>query len=118
VDLSRWQLQERWVSPSFDLIIFDILANYWDVQLKDPEALYRRLAKFQPTREGFKVVKDVLKLHWNKRKKLRRLDLAAHYFFNSNTSYGPHFLGWPSSVYLQKVRYSKMKGMGEAEQSR
>jgi DNA adenine methylase len=47
-------------------------------------------------------------LHWTNKKKLNKLDLAAYYFFNSNTSYGPHFLGWPSSVYLQDIRYKKM----------
>lgn len=88
--------------------IFDVLINYWDVQLNNPEALYKRLLKFQPTPEGFKTVKNALKKHWTGQKKLGKLDLAAHYYFNHNTSYGPHFLGWPSSVYLQKERYKKM----------
>jgi len=88
--------------------IFDILINYWDVQLKNPDELYKRLLKFQPNNEGFKKVKEVLKKHWKDEKKMDRLDLAAHYYFNSNTSYGPHFLGWPSSVYLQKDRYQTM----------
>lgn len=88
--------------------IFDILMNYWDVQLENPEELYQRLLKFKPTREEFKRVKDRLKKHWKEGKKLNKRDLAAYYFFNSNTSYGPHFLGWPSSVYLQSKRYQKM----------
>jgi DNA adenine methylase len=88
--------------------IFDVLTNYWDVQLKNPRALYNRLIKFKPTREEFKRVKETLKKHWKGDKKLGKLDLAAHYYFNHNTSYGPHFLGWPSSVYLQKERYQKM----------
>ncbi len=94
--------------PVLGFDIFDILINYWDVQLRNPEALYKQLGKFQPTREGFKEVKETLKLHWTQKQKLKKLDLAAYYFFNSNTSYGPHFLGWPSSVYLQEVRYQKM----------
>lgn len=88
--------------------IFDILMNYWDVQLKNPEALYRRLQQFKPTREGFKEVKQRLKKHWIGEAKLNKLDLAACYYFNHNTSYGPHFLGWPSSVYLEQQRYQKM----------
>lgn len=88
--------------------IFDILMNYWNVQLENPEELYQRLLKFKPTREEFKRVKDRLKKHWKEGKKLNKHDLAAYYFFNSNTSYGPHFLGWPSSVYLQPERYQKM----------
>lgn len=88
--------------------IFDILVNYWQVQLEKPETLYKRLLAFNPTREGFKEVKDRLKEHWKNTNKLGKYDLAAHYYFNHNTSYGPHFLGWPSSVYLQKERYQKM----------
>ena len=88
--------------------IFDILANYWDVQINNPEALYKRLLAFTPTWAGFKVVKERLKRHWKNEEKLNKYDLAAHYYFNHNTSYGPHFLGWPSSVYLQEERYQKM----------
>lgn len=88
--------------------IFDILMNYWDVQLHEPEELYKRLLKFEPTRECFKAVKARLNKHWKGEERLSKLDLAAYYYFNSNTSYGPHFLGWPSSVYLQPMRYEKM----------
>ncbi|MBI3812935.1 MAG: DNA adenine methylase [Nitrospinae bacterium] len=89
--------------------IFDILINYWDVQLNNPEELYKRLLKFNPNREDFKKVKDILKLHWKGEKIIKnKFDLAAFYYFNHNTSYGPHFLGWPSSVYLQQKRYQKM----------
>ena len=88
--------------------IFDILVNYWDVQLNHPEVLYKRLLKFEPSRKGFKEVKERLKKHWTNKDPLGKYDLAAYYYFNSNTSYGPHFLGWPSSVYLQKKRYQKM----------
>ena len=88
--------------------IFDILINYWKIQLSKPEVLYKRLSQFKPTPEGFKAAKDTLKKHWKKEKKLNSIELAAHYYFNSNTSYGPHFLGWPSSVYLQPERYRKM----------
>ncbi|MGH1407382.1 MAG: DNA adenine methylase [Rhodomicrobiaceae bacterium] len=94
--------------PVIGYDIFDILVNFWQVQLKNPKALYNRLAKFKPTREEYKRVKEHLKAHWDDEKKLNKLDLAAHYYFNHNTSYGPHFLGWPSSVYLQAKRYKKM----------
>src|SRR3989338_5048016 len=30
--------------------VFDILINYWQVQLKNPNALYERLLDFEPTR--------------------------------------------------------------------
>jgi DNA adenine methylase len=88
--------------------IFDILINYWQVQLSNPNTLYNRLLEFEPTRQGFKAVKERLKKHWTGENKLGKFDLAAYYYFNSNTSYGPHFLGWPSSVYLQRKRYQTM----------
>jgi len=94
--------------PVIGYDIFDILTTYWHFQLKDPEGLYKKLLKFKPTKEEFYRIKEVMKKHWTGEKKLEGLDLAAHYYFNSNTSYGPHFLGWPSSVYLQKKRYLKM----------
>ena len=94
--------------PVIGYDIFDILINYWSVQLKNPKVLYERLLNFEPTREEFKKTKDRLKKHWKKEEKLNRFDLAAYYYFNHNTSYGPHFLGWPSSVYLQKERYQAM----------
>ena len=88
--------------------VFDILTNYWQIQLADPVGLHRSLAMFEPTRETFAEVKERLKAHWLEGETLPPLDLAAHYYFNSNTSYGPHFLGWPSDIYLQPVRYNKM----------
>jgi DNA adenine methylase len=88
--------------------IFDILVNYWQEQLDEPEALYQRLRDFAPTRAEFKRVKARLKAHWAGDRPLGDLDLAAQYYFNHNTSYGPHFLGWPSSVYLQRKRYQTM----------
>jgi len=94
--------------PVIGYDIFDILINYWEVQLENPNALYERLFKFEPTREGFKKAKERLKKHWKNGEKLGTFDLAAYYYFNHNTSYGPHFLGWPSSVYLQRERYQKM----------
>ncbi len=90
---------------SFD--VFDVLMNYWAVQIQHPKALYNRLRSFKPNRDTFKLVKTRLKHHWTGKKKLNEFDLAAHYYFNSNTSYGPHFLGWPSDVYLQEEKYNK-----------
>ena len=88
--------------------IFDILCNYWHVQVNSPKELADRLHKFPPDRKSFKCVKKRLQEHWKEGKTLDSIDLAAHYYFNSNTSYGPHFLGWPSDIYLNRPRYSKM----------
>lgn len=90
--------------------IFDVLTNYWYYQINYPQDLYDSLKKFEPTREEFTRVKNVLKKHWTGEKKLVGLTLAAYYYFNHNTSYGPHFLGWPSNVYLENKRYESMIG--------
>lgn len=89
--------------------IFDLLINYWDVQINYPEILYKKLKEFEPSKDEFYRIKNILKKHWDNEEKIEdRFDLAALYYFNHNTSYGPHFLGWQSSVYLQQKRYKKM----------
>ncbi len=94
--------------------VFDVLCNYWQIQLSAPGALAHRLRVFQPDRPTFARVKKRLEEHWKKKRELSRHDLAAYYYFNSNTSYGPHFLGWPSDVYLCQERYAKMVDKVEA----
>jgi len=42
---------------------------------------------------------------WTKKSTLSGIDLAAHYFFNFNLSYGPGFLGWSSKIYLDEKKY-------------
>ena len=88
--------------------VFDILCAYWQQQLAAPEALYRRLRAFPPDRATFAAVKQRLTGHWKGHALLPTGELAAHYYFNSNTSYGPHFLGWPSDVYLNPARYATL----------
>ncbi len=88
--------------------IFDILVNYWDFQVNQPRLLANNLKKFDPSTKEYANIKAILKSHWDKKIKLSKSDLASCYYFNHNTSYGPHFLGSPSSVYLQKERYSAM----------
>ena len=91
--------------------IFDLLINYWYVQLNNPEKLYKKLQKFNPNREEFKKVKEILKLHWKNENIIKnKYDLAALFYFNHNTSYGPHFLGWPSSVYLDGGVWPQLSG--------
>jgi DNA adenine methylase len=88
--------------------VFDILCAYWQAQIEAPEKLYASLKRLKPNRDTFKKIKERLKQHWVEGKELSPMDLAVHYYFNSNTSYGPHFLGWPSDVYLNDVRYQKL----------
>lgn len=87
--------------------IFDILVNFWHYQTTQPEQLAKALEKFKPTKEEYARVREIMKKHWKWTKKLEWLELASVYYFNHNTSYGPHFLGSQSSVYLQPERYKK-----------
>lgn len=88
--------------------IFDILVNYWRVQIERPEELYQELVKLSPDKETYQKVKEKLKRHWLGLEKLPSLKLAAYYYFNHNLSYGPGFLGWMSSVYANKETYKRM----------
>lgn len=88
--------------------IFDILMNYWKIQIDKPKELYKKLSELRPDGKTYKTVKERLRTHWQDKKKMSPVDLAAHYYFNHNLSYGPGFLGWPSNVYLNKERYETM----------
>jgi DNA adenine methylase len=88
--------------------IFDILVNYWKIQIERPEDLYQELVKLKPTKETYKLVKQELKKHWEGEIKLPPLKLAAYYYFNHNLSYGPGFLGWMSSVYANEKTYYRL----------
>ena len=88
--------------------IFDILVNFWQVLLEKPQKLYEELKKLNPTKNEYKRVKEILKKHWEGEIELDSIKLAAYYYFNHNLSYGPGFLGWPSSVYLNEKRYHTM----------
>nr|BAV59364.1 modification methylase [Candidatus Endomicrobium sp. MdMp-027] len=85
--------------------IFDILVNYWQVQIHSPHKLYKELSKIKPTKENYLKIKETLKKYWNKKIVLNSLDLASFYFFNYNLSYGPGFLGWMSSIYQDEKKY-------------
>ena len=87
--------------------LFYILVNYWQVQMKNPKELYSELKKLKPTKKVYAEIKACLKKHWLKEISLNKLDLASHYFFNHNLSYGPGFLGWMSKIYENKTKYQK-----------
>jgi DNA adenine methylase len=96
--------------------IFDMLVNYWQQQFTNSEKMYKYLKSYQPTKESFLDIKNIMKEQWDKKtgqiiknRSIKNLtELASLFFFNHNTSYGPHFLGWPSSVYLQETKYNSM----------
>lgn len=91
--------------------VFDILTNYWQVQLRSPVALAERIAQWTPTQETYRAVKARLKRQWTKEEPFTDCtDLAAHYWFNHNLSYGPGFLGWMSRIYEEPARFRSLLG--------
>ena len=88
--------------------IFDILTNYWQVQLESPESLFEQLNQWSPTKEQYQQIKDRLKDHWNKEQLIEApIELAAHYWFNHNLSYGPAFLGWLGKINESYEKYAR-----------
>lgn len=91
--------------------IFDLLVNYWDKQVNNPEELYKKLKDLNPTKEEYERIKNILKEHWNKVDgydgKLDPIDAAVYYYYNMQLSYGPGFLGWMSSIYTDEKKYEK-----------
>jgi len=89
--------------------VFDILTNYWQIQIAHPVELYNRLYRWKPTKNKYAQVKERLRKHWDKSDKIDdKLSLAAHYWFNHNLSYGPGFLGWMSKIYEDAKRYARL----------
>lgn len=88
--------------------VFDILVNYWKIQIENPNSLYKELAKLEANKKTYNYVKEELKRHWKGEKSLTPLKLAAFYYFNHNLSYGPGFLGWMSSVYAKEKVYQRL----------
>jgi DNA adenine methylase len=107
--------------------IFPILVNFWNQLLTKPNELADELGRLVPNKEHYHRNRHILLSYWNKVKpatltyetknlidltaeEKTRLDTnellqAAYYYYNSQLSYGPAFLGWPSSVYLDKEKY-------------
>lgn len=94
--------------PVFGFELFDILVNYWQVQINKPFELFNELIKLNPDKKTYNHIKGILKKHWLGEIKLDPLTLAVYYYFNHNLSYGPGFLGWMSSVYSNKETYLRL----------
>lgn len=88
--------------------VFDVLTIFWNELLNNKQALIESLSRIEISRESFNESKETLKRHWQGEIKLEDNQVAALYFYTHNTSYGPGFLGWPSSVYLNDTRWKSM----------
>jgi DNA adenine methylase len=99
--------------------IFDILVTFWQVILNPQEKaqMLSILQGLSPDKGTYEVVKERLRRHWRFTQYGEggaedliqdKAELAAFFFFNYQLSYGPGFLGWPSSVYLNREAYRRM----------
>lgn len=99
--------------------IFDILVTFWQVILNPQEKaqMLSILEELSPDKGTYEAVKERLRRHWRFTQYGEgggedliqdRAELAAFFFFNYQLSYGPGFLGWPSSVYLNREAYRRM----------
>lgn len=125
--LGGGSLEVHWASMGKRVIaydLFDVLVNFWNVLLKNRDELVCKLREITPTSEEYSRIKEIL-MKWDntqnmlkdwktehyKRDNLISLDnitAASYYYFNHNTSYGPGYLGWGSSVYLTQKKWDDM----------
>ena len=104
--------------------IFKPLVTFWDEMINDNENFVNFLRTIEPTTDNYKVVKDKL-INWEYTQDMLKdwktdfyvrenpitltpVEIASYYYFNHNTSYGPGYLGWASSVYLNNDKWNKM----------
>jgi DNA adenine methylase len=122
-------LEVHWASMGKEVIgydLFDVLVNFWNVLLNNRDELVLKLKEIVPTGDEYNRIKEIL-MKWDntqnmlkdwKTKHYVREDVitldnitaAAYYYFNHNTSYGPGYLGWGSSVYLKEKKWNDMIG--------
>jgi len=117
--------------------IFGMLTNFWNVLINNKEEFIEELKRFNITNEEFTYNRHVLLNYWDKIKPSELIyntkkvvDLsdedkvllddnnikqAVYYFYNMTLSYGPMFLGWPSSNEIKldkfKRRIKKIENM-------
>jgi DNA adenine methylase len=107
--------------------IFQPLVEFWNIILSSPKELADAVAEYRPTKKCFTETREQLKEWWGKHEDIVKrgdkiefadsnslLKFVAMYYYNHQYSYGPMFLGWPSSVYLNaKVHKQIVKRLAE-----
>lgn len=109
--------------------IFGLLVNFWDVLINNKDQFLQELKKFEVTKDEFTYNRHVLLNYWDKikpdslnYKTMKKVDLkktdltildddkvlqAVYYYYNMTLSYGPMFLGWPSSNEIKKDKFDR-----------
>jgi len=107
--------------------IFNILVNFWNVLINEKDRFILELEKMVVDKDNFDYNRHILLNYWNKIKpedlnyktqkvvELKENDKtlldndkvkqAVYYYYNMTLSYGPMFLGWPSSVEINKDKF-------------
>jgi len=110
--------------------VFEILTNFWNQLITNKIKLSDELNKLIPDKKNYTKNRHILLNFWDKvkpanliyktRKEVKLTDeektmldnvkllQATYYYYNMQLSYGPMFLGWPSSIYLDKKKYKKI----------
>ena len=117
--------------------VFNMLVNFWNVLINHKNEFIDELLKFDINGDEFTYNRHVLLNYWEKikpndlnyktknKRELKEEDLtkldnnmvnqAVYYYYNMTLSYGPMFLGWPSSNEINKDKFKrrieKMKEM-------
>jgi len=109
--------------------IFGMLTNFWNVLIHNKTEFIAELKKFEITKEEFTYNRHVLLNYWDKikpkdlkYKTKKKVELAeehltaldesnimqaVYYYYNMSLSYGPMFLGWPSSNEIKKPKFDR-----------
>lgn len=109
--------------------IFNMVANFWHVLLHHKDEFIAELMNFEISEEEFTYNRHVLLNYWEKikpsdlkYKTKRKVELtpedltklddnsitqAVYYYYNMTLSYGPMFLGWPSSNEINKEKFER-----------
>ena len=109
--------------------IFEMLANFWNTLIHFKDEFVSELKKFHINETEFTYNRHVLLNYWEKVKphdlvyktknklELKEVDLtlldnskimqAVYYYYNMTLSYGPMFLGWPSSNEIDVAKFKR-----------
>jgi len=109
--------------------VFDLLVNFWNILINNKDEFIECLKQFEISEEEFTYNRHVLLNFWEKVKppdlvyktknklELKESDLtlldnnsllqAVYYYYNMTLSYGPMFLGWPSSNEINKAKFER-----------
>lgn len=109
--------------------VFGMLTNFWDVLIHQKTAFVAALKEFEINAEEFTKNRHILLSYWDKIKPATlnyktkkvvelteheknmldndRILQAVYYYYNMTLSYGPMFLGWPSSNEINADKFAR-----------